>query len=115
MPSLLPDLAQVGNLIDIIGSRPKNRDGYSRHLLGSNLHVVLAMVPGMEEGEDEAVCFNPRSLRRIIDELCHEVRSGNVFAAACGLLLPLQSRCYCIGTLSSSPRSAALPLVFCPW
>ena len=38
--------------------------------------MVLAMVPGMEDGDDKAVCFDPRSLRRIIDELCHEVRLG---------------------------------------
>eukprot|EP00752_Nemacystus_decipiens_P004954 g4507.t1 len=63
---------EVGNLLDIIGNRPKNRDGYWKHLLGNNLHVVLAMVPGMEDGDDDAACFNPRSLRRIIDELCHE-------------------------------------------
>lgn len=74
----------MGNLIDIISSRPKNRDGYWKHLLGSNLHVVLAMVPGMEDADDEAACFNPRSLRRIIDELCHEVSFG--FGHCCVIL-----------------------------
>ncbi|CBJ32247.1 conserved unknown protein [Ectocarpus siliculosus] len=62
---------EVGNLIDIIGSRPKNRVGYSRHLVGNKLHVVLAMVPGKDDGEGEAG-FNAASLRRIIEELFHE-------------------------------------------
>lgn len=65
--------AQVGNLLDIIGSRPKNRVGYPRHLVGSKLHVVLAMVPEMDENSEDDAGFSPRSLRRIIDELVHEV------------------------------------------
>lgn len=104
--------SQVGNLIDIISSRPKNRDGYWRHLLGSNLHVVLAMVPGMEDSDGEAVCFSPRSLRRIIDELCHEV------GGECGVWAFLRAACWrwcwcwCwCGALFSLWGSAALVLV----
>ncbi|CAN0021891.1 unnamed protein product [Ectocarpus fasciculatus] len=63
---------EVGNLIDIIGSRPKNRVGYSRHLVGNKLHVVLAMVPGKDDGGEGEAGFNAPSLRRIIEELCHE-------------------------------------------
>lgn len=69
---------QVGNLVDTIGSRPMNKTGYSRHLLGSKLHVVLAMVPGGMDASDGEAGFNARSLRRIIEELCHEVRAAGV-------------------------------------
>lgn len=41
-------------------------------LVGGHLHVVLAMVSNEEDGPDSG--FEPRSLRRMIEELCHEVR-----------------------------------------
>ena len=62
---------QVGNLVDVISSRPKNRSGFPMSLVGGHLHVVLAMVANDEDGQDSG--FEPRSLRRMIEELCHEV------------------------------------------
>lgn len=59
--------------MDVISSRPRNRTGYSKALIGHQLHVVLAMVAFLEDGTDGG--FDARSLRRIIEELCHEVRS----------------------------------------
>ena len=61
----------MGNLVDVIGSRPKNRSGFPMSLVGGHLHVVLAMVSNEEDGPDSG--FEPRSLRRMIEELCHEV------------------------------------------
>ena len=40
-------------------------------LVGGHLHVVLAMGSNEEDGPDSG--FEPRSLRRMIEELCHEV------------------------------------------
>lgn len=62
---------QVGNLVDVISSRPRHRNGFSMSLVGNQLHVVLAMV-SVEDGSDDAG-FDARSLKRIIEELCHEV------------------------------------------
>ncbi|CAM9428323.1 unnamed protein product, partial [Laminaria digitata] len=61
---------EVGNLVDVISSRPKNRSGFPMSLVGGHLHVVLAMVSNEDEGPDCG--FEPRSLRRMIEELCHE-------------------------------------------
>lgn len=56
--------------MDVVSSRPKNRVGFPLSLVGNELHVILAMV-AVGDGDDTG--FEPRLLRRIIEELCHEV------------------------------------------
>lgn len=55
--------------MELISNRPKNRQGFSRRLLGDHLHVVLAMVSYTTENDG----FDAQSLERIIEELFHEV------------------------------------------
>ncbi|CAN0029415.1 unnamed protein product [Ascophyllum nodosum] len=62
---------KVGNLVELINSRPKYRKGFPTRLLGNQVHVVLAMVSFVEDGTDGSG-FDERSLKRIIEELFHE-------------------------------------------
>lgn len=66
---------QVGKLVDAINARPKNRKGFSRSLVGEQLHVVLAL-PGAAEGttggsDNE---FDRDMLERCVAEFFDEVR-----------------------------------------
>eukprot|EP00752_Nemacystus_decipiens_P007555 g6749.t1 len=60
---------EVGKLVDAINARPKNRKGFSRSLVGNQLHVVLALSGGAGAaaggGENE---FNHDMLERCVSE-----------------------------------------------
>ena len=73
---------QVGNLVELINSRPKYRKGFPTRLLGNQVHVVLAMVSFVEDGTDGSG-FDERSLKRIIEELFHEVNSPDSACCCC--------------------------------
>ena len=66
---------QVGKLVDAINARPKNRKGFSRSLVGKQLHVVLALSGGSGAaaggGENE---FNRDMLERCVAEFFDDVR-----------------------------------------
>lgn len=61
----------MGHLVDSISERPKYRKGFNKALIGWHLHVVIAMV-GADDDADGG--FDADLLRRILEELFHEVR-----------------------------------------
>lgn len=76
----------MGKLVDAINARPKNRKGFSRSLIGKQLHVVLALSGGTESasggGDNE---FDRDMLERCVAEFFDEVRNrrhGGVLVAA---------------------------------
>lgn len=74
--------------------------------------MVLAMVSGTDDGGKEAAGFNPLSLRRIIAELCHEVRLGfgRCLSFSCVLLAAAAAVAF-VGEFSSPLLSS--PLLVC--
>ncbi|CAM9604592.1 unnamed protein product [Pylaiella littoralis] len=47
---------EVNMLVEAINARPKNRRGFPRSLVGSHLHVVLALAGGAEGADGEFAC-----------------------------------------------------------
>lgn len=84
--------AKVSELMDAMASRPKYRKGFSRKLVGSHIHVLLAMADqegwnegggggsggssGGSGGDPGGDGFDCDSLERCIDEFFHEVSTG---------------------------------------
>lgn len=64
---------QVGKLVDAINARPKNRKGFSRSLVGKQLHVVLALSGGTDAGGADNE-FDRDMLERCVAEFFDEVR-----------------------------------------
>lgn len=75
---ILKTTKQVNKVSEALAARPKNKKGFSRSLLGEQLHVVLALAGGGSEGagggaEGE---FDCDMLKRCVEEFFADVSTA---------------------------------------